>query len=99
MVKSGRAELGIGVVTVVGADGQPAGVGVLRVNSGGPAAAAGMQVGEVITAVDNTLVHSTSELAQVLANLDPGQRVPIKLITPDGGTRTITVTLGQLPGS
>jgi S1-C subfamily serine protease len=99
VVNSHRAELGIGVVTVVGADGQPAGVGMLRVNAGGPAAAAGMQVGEVITAVNNTPVHSTSELAQILANLDPGQQVPVTLLTPDGGTRTITVTLGQLPGS
>jgi S1-C subfamily serine protease len=38
-------------------------------------------------------------LAQILANLDPGQQVPVTLLTPDGGTRTITVTLGQLPGS
>lgn len=99
VVDSHRAALGIGVVTVVGPDGQPTGAGVLRLNPGGPAAAAGMQVGEVITAVNNTPVHSTSELAQVLANLDPGQRVPVTLSTPQGATRTIPVTLGQLPGS
>ncbi|MBV8992972.1 MAG: trypsin-like peptidase domain-containing protein [Pseudonocardiales bacterium] len=99
VVNSHRAELGIGAVTVVGADGQPSGSGVLRVNPGGPAAAAGIQIGEVITAVNNTPVHSTSELAQILANLDPGQRVPVTVIAPDGGTRTVTVTLGQLSGS
>ena len=60
---------------------------------------AGVQPGEVITAVNNTQVQRSAELAQVLANLDPGQRVPVTLNTPQGGTRTVTVTLGQLPGS
>jgi S1-C subfamily serine protease len=87
------------VVTVVGPDGQPAGMGVVGVMPDGPAAAAGVQPGEVITAVNNMPVHQSAELAQVLANLDPGQRVPLTLITPDGTTRTVTVTLGQLPGS
>jgi S1-C subfamily serine protease len=99
VVNSHRAELGVGVVTVVGPDGQPTGVGVLSVRPGGPAATAGMQAGEVITAVNNIPVQQTAELSRVLANLDPGQRVPVMLITPDGGTRTVTVALGQLPGS
>ncbi|HXT43631.1 MAG TPA: trypsin-like peptidase domain-containing protein [Pseudonocardiaceae bacterium] len=99
VVNSHRAELGVGVVTVVGPDGQPTGVGVLSVRPGGPAATAGMQAGEVITAVNNIPVQQTTELSRVLANLDPGQRVPVTLITPDGGTRTVTVALGQLPGS
>jgi hypothetical protein len=35
----------------------------------------------------------------VLAKLDPGQPVPVTLTTPQGATRTVMVTLGQLPGS
>jgi putative serine protease PepD len=84
---------------VVGLDGQPAGVGVVSVVPSGPAAAAGVQAGEVITAVNNTPVHGTSELAQVLAKLDPGQTVPVTLSTPAGSTRTVMVTLDQLAGS
>jgi putative serine protease PepD len=99
VVNSHRAELGVRVVTVVGANGQPTGMGVLRVEPGGPAAAAGVRVGEVITAVNNTPVSRTSQLAQVLANLDPGQTVPITLTTPEGSTRTVQVTLGQRAGS
>jgi putative serine protease PepD len=99
VVNSHRAELGVGVVTVVGPTGQPIGIGVVSAVPGGPAAAAGVQTGEVITAVNNTPVHRASELAQVLAKLDPGQTVPVILTTPQGGTRTIMVTLGQLPGS
>ena len=99
VVNSHRAALGVGVVTVVGPDGQPAGVGVLSVTPGGPAATAGVQADETITAVNNIPVHQTAELSEVLANLDPGQRVPVTLVTADGGTRTVTVVLGQLPGS
>jgi putative serine protease PepD len=99
VVNSHRAELGVRVITVVGLDGQPAGVGVVSVVPSGPAAAAGVQAGEVITAVNNTPVHGTSELAQVLAKLDPGQTVPVTLSTPAGSTRTVMVTLDQLAGS
>ena len=99
VVNSHRAELGVRVVTVVSSAGQPSGMGVLRVNPGGPAAAAGIQVGEVITAVNNAPVHQASELAEVLANLDPGQSVRVSLTTPQGSPRTVMVTLGQLAGS
>ncbi|MFZ0120881.1 MAG: PDZ domain-containing protein, partial [Pseudonocardiaceae bacterium] len=99
VVNSHRAELGVGVVTVVDATGQPAGMGVVSVVPGGPAAAAGIQPGEVITAVNNTPVHQASDLAQALAAHDPGQQVGITLTTPQGATRTVTVTLVQLPGS
>jgi putative serine protease PepD len=99
VVNSHRAELGVRVTTVVNAAGQPDGLGVVSVVPGGPVAAAGVQIGEVITAVNNAPVHGAAQLAQVLANLDPGQTVPITLATPQGGTRTVTVTSGQLPGS
>ncbi|MGH3547024.1 MAG: S1C family serine protease [Pseudonocardiaceae bacterium] len=99
VVNSHRAELGVRVVTVVGSSGQPAGMGVVNVVPGGPAAAAGIQPGEVITAVNSTSVHQASDLAQALAALDPGQKVGVTLTTAQGATRTATVTLGQLPGS
>jgi S1-C subfamily serine protease len=99
VVNSHRAELGVRVTTVVDPTGQPVGMGVVSVVAGGPAATAGVQPGEVITAVNNTPVHSASELAQVLAKLDPGQTVPVTLTTPQGSSRTVMVTLGQLPGS
>jgi S1-C subfamily serine protease len=99
VVNSHRAELGLRVVTMVGLSGQPAGVGVISVVPSGPAAAAGIQVGEVITAVNNVPVHGTADLAQVLAKLDPGQTIPIALTTQEGSTRTVMVTLDQLAGS
>ena len=99
VVNSHRAELGVRVVTVVDPNGQPAGMGVVSVVPSGPAAAAGIQPGEVITAVNNTSVRGASDLAQTLAGLDPGQKVEVALTTAQGATRTVTVTLGQLAGS
>lgn len=99
VVNSRRAALGATMVTVVGSTGQPSGMGIVSVTPGGPAATAGLQADEVITAVNNTPVRRASELARVLANLDPGQTVPVTVTTPEGATRTVQVTLGQLPGS
>ena len=86
-------------MTVVDQNGQPAGVAVGSVVTGGPAAAAGIKPGDVITAVNNTPVQSSAELSEVLAGLSPGQAVPVTVIDPQGKTTSVTVTLGQLPGS
>lgn len=99
VVNSHRAGLGVRVITVVDATGQPVGIGVVSVVAGGPAAAAGIQPDERITAVNKTPVHTGSELAQVLAELQPGQAIPVAITTPQGATRTLTITLTQLPGS
>ncbi len=99
VVNSHRAALGVGVVTVVGPDGQPAGAGVGVVTQGGPAAAAGIQPGDVITAVNGQPIKDAQELTAVLAGLDPGKAVSVDLTDSQGAHRTVTVTLGQLPGS
>ena len=99
VVNSHRAELGVSVATVVDQSGQPAGVGVANVVSGGPAAAAGITAGQVITAVNNAPVRSTADLSQVLAGLNPGQAIPITVTNLQGTSSTVTLTLGQLPGS
>ncbi len=99
VVNSHRAELGVSAVTVVDQTGQPTGVGVGSVVPGGPAAAAGITAGEAITALNNTPVRSTGDLSQVLAGLNPGQAIPVTVTDPHGTPSTVTVTLGQLPGS
>jgi putative serine protease PepD len=99
VVNSHRAQLGVRVTTVVDATGQPIGIGVVSVVPGGPGAAAGIQPGDMITAVNKTPVHTDSELAQVLAGLQPGQAIPVTVNTPQGASQTRTVTLTQLPGS
>jgi Trypsin-like serine proteases, typically periplasmic, contain C-terminal PDZ domain len=56
---SHRAALGVEVTTVSGPSGQPAGVGIVAVRSGGAAVHAGLKAGDVITAVDNQPTPTT----------------------------------------
>jgi S1-C subfamily serine protease len=101
VVNSHRAQLGVAVVTVLNLAGQSAGVGIEAVTPGGPAANAGIQPGSVITALAGRPVTSASALTTRLAAMQPGQPVPVVLTGPGagGGGRTVTVTLGELPGS
>jgi S1-C subfamily serine protease len=98
VVNSHRAAIGASVTTVTDAQGQPAGVGVVQVTPGGPADAAGIRAGDVITSVAGQPVASTQQLATVLAGQEVGRTVPVVVVT-GGGKRTVQVTLGQLSGS
>ena len=96
VTNSGLAALDVVVQTVVSANGQPAGVGVVSATSGGAAAGAGIKAGDVITALNGTPTATADALTQVLAGLAPGQKVPVKITHDDGSTGTVTVTLGTL---
>jgi S1-C subfamily serine protease len=74
------------------------GVLVTQVDAGGLAARAGITTGDVITAVNGTPTPDPTTLAETVADLKPGQTVPVAVTTPDGTTRTLQVTLGQYPG-
>ena len=99
LIKSGRvtnshrAALGVQVSTVVRPDGQPTGVRIVRVVPGSGAAKAGLQAGEVITAVNGTATVDTETLSTVLAGLQPGQTVSVGATRASGGTATVQVTL------
>jgi putative serine protease PepD len=95
VTSSGRASLGIAAQTVADASGQPAGVGVVAVEPGGAAATAGIRSGDIITALAGQPTLSLAGLQSVLAAHKPGDRVPARIIR-DGGTVTVTVTLGSL---
>ncbi|GAA1953490.1 S1C family serine protease [Kitasatospora viridis] len=95
VTNSGRAALGISARTYYGSDFKPAGVVVVSTTSGGPAAAAGMQPGDVITKVGNTQVSSLSDLTTALASLTPGSQTPVTY-TRNGQSSTVQVTLGTL---
>ena len=99
VTNSHRAALGVRVQTVTEPGGQPAGAGIAAVTPGGPAAKAGLQPGDVITAINGTATPDTEALAAVVAGLRPGQQVPVSVTRADGSTATVHVTLGQLPGS
>ncbi len=92
---SGRASLGIAAQTVADASGQPAGTGVVSVTPGGAAAKAGIQAGDVITALAGQPVPSVAALQSVLATHKPGDRVPARL-SRNGTESTVQVTLGSI---
>jgi S1-C subfamily serine protease len=72
-----------------------AGAQIVHTESGSPAAAAGLTDGDVITAVNATETPSPNALTNVIAQLAPGQRVPVDFVTPGGAARSVTVTLGS----
>ena len=95
VTSSGRASLGISAQTVADASGQPAGIGVVAVTPGGAAAKAGIQSGDIITALAGQPTASLAVLQSVLAARKPGDRVQAQ-VSRDGATSTVTVTLGSL---
>ena len=89
-----RAYLGIqaGDVTSGGS-----GAVVIAVVPGGPAQSAGVQQGDIITAIDGQRVTSSSALAAQIANLAPGSTAALS-INRNGQSMTVKVVLGTLPG-
>ena len=73
------------------------GVYVATVTPGGPAAKAGIVVGDVITAVNGTQTATSDALGTVLAGFKPGQTIKLSLLHQNDTTGTVNVTLGELP--
>ncbi|MFG3054442.1 S1C family serine protease [Kitasatospora sp. NPDC048239] len=95
VTNSGRAALGITARTYFDQNFRPAGATIVAVAAGGPAASAGLQVGDVITRIGDTPVESLNSLTTALASLTPGTKVTVTY-TRDGQSRTADVTLGTL---
>jgi putative serine protease PepD len=93
VVNSHRAYLGIRVGET---NGNGAYVG--SVTAGGPAANAGIHVGDAIVKVDGATTSTTGELTTVLAELKPGQKIPVVVKPQNGKQATLQVTLGTYPG-
>lgn len=96
VVNSHRAALGVNVVTVTDASGNPGGVGIVKVQPGSAAAAAGLTAGEIITAVNGTKTPDTAALSLILAQLKPNDKATVSITKPDGSTAQVSVTLGEL---
>jgi len=97
VTNSHRAAIGAQVATVAGADGAPAGAGIVAVTPGGPADRAGIRSGDVIRSFGETPTPDTESLTEALAGARPGQTVTLT-IARDDKTLRIGVRLGELPG-
>jgi putative serine protease PepD len=76
------------------ADGAP-GAAVAQVVEGGPAAAAGLPGGVVITKVDDRPIDSTDALVAAVRSKAPGDNVTLTYQDASGAPQTVRVTLGQ----
>jgi putative serine protease PepD len=91
-----RAFLGVRAQTD-GADGRSqvgTGAGIVSVESGGAAEEAGLQAGDVVTAVDDRPVTSSTELTAAVRSHAPGDTVTLT-VRRGNDTRTVEVTLGS----
>jgi len=70
------------------------GAGVAEVEPGSPADEAGLEVEDIITAIDGEPIESSGDLFAALRNYDPGDEVELTVIR-DGSEETFEVTLGE----
>ncbi len=72
--------------------------GALVQSASGPAAQAGVQQGDVITALNGTAITGEDDLLTALAHQKPGATVTLTL-NRNGSTVRVHVTLGELPAN
>lgn len=71
---------------------------VAEPQANGPAAKAGIESGDVITAVNGETVKDARELARTIGGMAPGASVKLDVLHK-GQDKTINLTLGQLPNN
>src|ERR1700759_3517619 len=71
---------------------------VAEPQANGPAAKAGIESGDVITAVNGESVKDARELARTIGGLAPGNAVKLNVLHK-GQDKVISLTLGQLPNT
>ena len=97
---TGRPQLGISVVTVDDAATaarygvSSAGIYIAQVNEGSGAAKAGLQVGDRIVSVDNTLVESANDVVSMVQEKSVGDTVSIQ-VARSGQMLTVEVELTE----
>jgi putative serine protease PepD len=84
----------LGVTVGDASSGQ--GAAIESVKSGTPAANAGLQAGDVVTAIDGQTVTNADDLTAKISAHQPGDKVTLT-VTRNGATKTIDVTLGTRP--
>jgi S1-C subfamily serine protease len=91
--------VGIQVGSVDAGFGQPPAAGALVVGvvPNGPADAAGLVQGDVITALDGQAISSPADLPALILAQKPGATVTVGYTDPTGASATVTVTLGSGP--
>jgi S1-C subfamily serine protease len=91
-----RGYLGVGLQPVEVSDHHK-GLIVLSVDSGGPAAKAGVLVGDILVSLGGKSVEDTEDIQAALEGRKVG--TPVETVVSRGGeSRTIAITIGERPG-
>lgn len=71
------------------------GVTINFVSDNSPAAEAGLQEGDIITAINETTIEASIDAVNLIRELEPGESVTLN-ITRDGEAMTVEATLGSI---
>src|SRR4051812_20665903 len=93
-----HAYLGVQAATDAAAGVAPAGAEVADVTSGGPAEAAGLQPGDIITAIDGKPIDSFDQVSAIVNSHKVGDEIDVR-VARGGGERSFHVKLGTRPNS
>jgi putative serine protease PepD len=88
--KASHASLGV----QVGDDANVPGAQIVGVTNGGPAAAAGVSAGAVVTKVDHQVIDNAEALLAAVQTKAPGVTATLGYLDPTGVSRTAQVVLG-----
>src|SRR5205809_4971149 len=107
LAKSGHVERAVMGIGIVDADeNDAAAVGLKQItgvvvksytDDNSPAKKAGIQLGDVIVALDGESIDNTPQLQQKVAFKKPGETVEITVLRQGGEKRTVTVRLARAP--
>jgi serine protease Do len=64
--------------------------------AGSPAAKAGIEAGDIITAVSDTQIKDSRDLARTISMMAPGTSVKLDVLH-NGQSKTLTVVIGEMP--
>jgi putative serine protease PepD len=96
LIASGRVEHAYLGVSLEDAANRP-GASITTVRSGSPAARAGLEAGDRVTALDGEAVESAGELRRLVDDHEPGDEVTLTVVRDDGDERELSVELGTRP--
>lgn len=83
----------IGATVEMGYQGE--GAKITNVTGGGPAAAAGIKSGDVITAVNGNQISSAADLLSSIRAFPPGETITLTVQGSSGGAQQVKVKLGS----
>jgi putative serine protease PepD len=100
LIKTGQPVypvIGVSVDSSYTGEGAKISTGTDAITSGGPAAAAGLQAGDIITKFDDAVIDSSPTLIAEIWQHEPGEKVTLTY-TRSGQSHTVSLTLGERKG-